>query len=604
MGVNTTNGYFYLPDYGASGTDEKALYDAGQQVADTQIEANKNAIEAMSGDDVTNWIIPQTYATGSGTSGDPWAGSCIEDAVSAASAGDTIYLCEGYYLLNGTCTINKHNLTIRGAGINKTIILTATGAYDGFRTDGYDYLTFENFTLDGTGMTSGSYDAIDLNNTEHVTVRNVEVKESAGNGINYYQGNYGTFENLLLHNNAEHGIHPGSQDTARNMYNIYRNLDCYDNTSFGYSDRGTGQSDPLLPLYSTWNIFDGIRAWGNGSNGIQIAYQKSVTISNCTAYNNDAAGFKLTGLQEALIVNCIADSNGASGDTSYEGIIIEGKSSTHSSYLAKNIHLINVISKNHQETSYGGITIRDADYVTLTECQSYDDQDTPTQKYGLRIGALAGTVTNVRLVNCTFYGNVTADIYDSYDEDLVVDGVKNGHEAVAGDILYHNGTDWVMLAKGTADQVLTMNDGATAPNWEDAAGGGGGLDNVVEDTTPELGGEMDCGAHSIGFTLQTVAEGDGTTTFDFKLGNHVKFTFGAQNETFTFTAPSNPCHMTLVLVQDAVGSRTVTWPVTVKWVGGTAPTLTTDANGVDVIGLFWDGTNYFAAASLDFSVPA
>jgi hypothetical protein len=88
------------------------------------------------------------------------------------------------------------------------------------------------------------------------------------------------------------------------------------------------------------------------------------------------------------------------------------------------------------------------------------------------------------------------------------------------------------------------------------------------------------------------------------LGNHYKHTFGSQNETFTFTAPSNPCHMTLILVQDANGSRTVTWPATVKWVGGTAPTLTTDANGVDVIGLFWDGTNYFAAASLDFSVPA
>jgi hypothetical protein len=56
MGVNTTNGYFYLPEYGASGTAEKALYDAGQQVADTQIEANKDAIDGKIGslaDDTT-----------------------------------------------------------------------------------------------------------------------------------------------------------------------------------------------------------------------------------------------------------------------------------------------------------------------------------------------------------------------------------------------------------------------------------------------------------------------------------------------------------------------------------------------------------------------
>ena len=42
----------------------------------------------------------------------------------------------------------------------------------------------------------------------------------------------------------------------------------------------------------------------------------------------------------------------------------------------------------------------------------------------------------------------------------------------AGDIMYHNGTDYIRLPKGTADQVLTMNDGATAPGWETAAGGG------------------------------------------------------------------------------------------------------------------------------------
>ena len=50
-------------------------------------------------------------------------------------------------------------------------------------------------------------------------------------------------------------------------------------------------------------------------------------------------------------------------------------------------------------------------------------------------------------------------------------GFAVGSDA-AGDILYHNGTSYVRLAKGTADQVLTMNDGATAPNWEDASGGG------------------------------------------------------------------------------------------------------------------------------------
>ena len=57
-----------------------------------------------------------------------------------------------------------------------------------------------------------------------------------------------------------------------------------------------------------------------------------------------------------------------------------------------------------------------------------------------------------------------------YIKDNAIDGanVSLASEA-AGDIMYYNGTDWVRLAKGTADQVLTMNDGATAPQWETAA---------------------------------------------------------------------------------------------------------------------------------------
>lgn len=41
-----------------------------------------------------------------------------------------------------------------------------------------------------------------------------------------------------------------------------------------------------------------------------------------------------------------------------------------------------------------------------------------------------------------------------------------------GDILYRGATEWERLAKGTAAQVLTMNAGATAPEWADAPASG------------------------------------------------------------------------------------------------------------------------------------
>ena len=45
-----------------------------------------------------------------------------------------------------------------------------------------------------------------------------------------------------------------------------------------------------------------------------------------------------------------------------------------------------------------------------------------------------------------------------------------------GDILYHNGTSFIRLAKGTDDYVLKMN--GNVPNWESAGGGAGTMTTV------------------------------------------------------------------------------------------------------------------------------
>lgn len=57
----------------------------------------------------------------------------------------------------------------------------------------------------------------------------------------------------------------------------------------------------------------------------------------------------------------------------------------------------------------------------------------------------------------------------------------------------------------------------------------------------------------------------------------------------------------LTVKQDATGSRTITWNAVFKWSGGTAPTLSTDANAVDIITFVSDGTNLYGVAQLDFS---
>jgi hypothetical protein len=65
------------------------------------------------------------------------------------------------------------------------------------------------------------------------------------------------------------------------------------------------------------------------------------------------------------------------------------------------------------------------------------------------------------------------------------------------------------------------------------------------------------------------------------------------NCTFTFPTPTSGKSFILLLKQDATGSRTVTWPATVKYAGGTNPTITSTASKLDILSYFADGTNWY-----------
>lgn len=86
-------------------------------------------------------------------------------------------------------------------------------------------------------------------------------------------------------------------------------------------------------------------------------------------------------------------------------------------------------------------------------------------------------------------------------------------------------------------------------------------------------------------------------TVTWTSGNKQKSTLTG-NCTFTFTAPSGPTNLVLRLVQDATGSRTVTWPATVHWGAGLEPVLTTTASAVDILTFYYDGTNYHGGVAI------
>lgn len=89
-------------------------------------------------------------------------------------------------------------------------------------------------------------------------------------------------------------------------------------------------------------------------------------------------------------------------------------------------------------------------------------------------------------------------------------------------------------------------------------------------------------------------------TVDWTNAQHQNLTLTG-NATLSFTDPAGPTSVVLKIVQDATGSRTVTWPASVKWPGGTAPTLSTGASAEDLVRFYFDGTNYYAEATLNYS---
>ena len=86
-------------------------------------------------------------------------------------------------------------------------------------------------------------------------------------------------------------------------------------------------------------------------------------------------------------------------------------------------------------------------------------------------------------------------------------------------------------------------------------------------------------------TIQTYSPtAAGTATLDLSKGNIHHITMPAGNITIALSnGTAGQCFIVRIL-QDGTGSRTVTWFTTIKWAGGSAPTLTTTASKADTMG--------------------
>jgi hypothetical protein len=168
--------------------------------------------------------------------------------------------------------------------------------------------------------------------------------------------------------------------------------------------------------------------------------------------------------------------------------------------------------------------------------------------------------------------------------------------------VYYNGTDYVKVASTVVSGIVGPANGGTgvANNAAMTVTGSGnfaytrtltGTTNVTFPTTGTLatlaGTEtltnktVEAGTFTNGYT-EEVFTGNSSTAITLDLANGtVQIITLTGNCTYTFPTPVAGKSFTLIHLQDATGSRTVTWPATVDWPSATAPTLTATALRAD-----------------------
>lgn len=511
-GSYTSHDIFYLPLYGAYGTDEYDQYNTYMEIADQLIWDNKTAIEAIEAD-----YLVAADLTGYYTKLEIDAFGYITDAEAVtAIKADEDWNATEWDLAYGW---GDHALAgyLTSVALNDLSDVDTTGVADG-KIIKYDIATSKWIIADDddTGTTY-----------------------TAGTGL----------------------------DLTGTVFSL-------DASAFDLSDF---PADPDADRYLFWNDTTGAITWAEGSgSGVTTFVGLTDTPLNYTGYagyfpkvNAGATALEFAELTEADI----SDFGTYLTDITSESFADLSDIPAHPGVAAKML-----------ETTVDG----------------YQYIDTPSG------GAGATAFTGLT--------DTPANYTDAAGKFVKVNSTPDGLEYAS--ITESDITDLgTYLTDITGESLLDLTDtpaafssgkfaksGAAAITFEsitesDISDFGSYLENVVEDTTPELGGELDAGANSIGFTLQTVAEADGTTTIDWKLGNHCKVTLGAQAETFTFTAPTNPCSLTLIIVQDATGGRDITWPATVKWLGTEATWTDGGAGKGIVVGFLYDGTNYWGQAT-------
>ena len=181
-------------------------------------------------------------------------------------------------------------------------------------------------------------------------------------------------------------------------------------------------------------------------------------------------------------------------------------------------------------------------------------------------GDLASNGHDIKIADATGYdGN---NIYMGSDNDcrIIHDGSNFSITEATGDVTIQAADDIFLKPQGGENGIKIIGDGAVELYHN----------NSKAFETNGYGVKVTGGANG-----NSDSHNGGTVTFDF---SSAAYHFVNMNANSTFAAPINALvgHSgTIFLTQDGTGSRTGSFNSAFKFVGGTAPTLSTAANAVD-----------------------
>ena len=265
-------------------------------------------------------------------------------------------------------------------------------------------------------------------------------------------------------------------------------------------------------------------------------------------------------------------------------------------------------------------------------------------------GVLSNGKNQVLKLTGTITGNVNVTIPDSIEKTYIVDNATTGAHTVTFKTSSGTGVTWGSTDKSTK---VVYSDGTNVVDT-------GLISNIVEDTSPELGADLDTNSFNIKFDdahgiiddsdneqllfqktasavnyfeitnsatgnnpalsveggdtnvgLNIATKGTGLIKFDnAAYNNEVALTDGATvnwavntspvakvtlGGNRTIAAPSGGAtgqFVSLLIIQDGTGSRTVTWNAVYEFASDTAPTLTTTADKGDLFVFRYNGTKW------------